>query len=177
MTTVFPGPLFETRDANYPHVICALSEDALSARIKGDEQYLILPVPMIAGTMYLGLKGFRLRDQSDKKAKSSGSDAVYLASAGSGRRKFLLQYLRSGGVTSKHYHKQTTEAFHLLAGNAMVRTPGEVMLEFANRRTIVVSPPTQHQLMTRTQDSLILLEMNYDADNLGMSDHFPADLL
>jgi hypothetical protein len=176
MATVFPGNLFETQVEDCPRVICAQTESEMVVEIGNGVGWATRQIPMLAGTVYVAVKGLKFFDEP-RAAKSDGSNAIYLANGGSGRRKFLLQYLRPEGVTSKHYHKQTIESFHLLAGIALVRTPGEVMLDFSSRPTIIVSPPTQHQLVTRKQDSLILLEMNYGADNLGMSDHFPADLL
>ena len=177
MATIFPSTLFATqKDSACPQVICVPTEEELLAQISGDASYAIRVIPMLAGSVHIAVKGLKFFDEP-RAAKSDGSNAVYLANGGSGRRKFLLQYLRPAGVTSKHYHKQTIESFHLLAGSALIRTPGEVMLDFSSRPTIIVSPPTQHQLVTRKQDSLILLEMNYGADNLGMSDHFAADLL
>lgn len=177
MAIIFPGTLFATQnDSACPQVICAPTEEELLAQISGDSSYAIRTIPMLAGTVHIAVKNLKFFNKP-RPAKSDGSNAVYWGSGGSGLRKFLLQYLRPEGVTSAHYHKQTSEVFHLLAGSALIRTPGEVMLAFGDSPTIWVSPPTQHQVITRGQDSLILLEMLYEAEGLGMSDHFPADLL
>ncbi len=175
MTTVFPGNFFVTQKSDCPQVICAQSHDELVAQINGDGSYVIKQIPMLAGIVYVGVKNLKFFDVP-RAAKSGGSNAMYWGSGGSGLRKFLLQYLRPNGVTSAHYHKQTTEVFHLIAGSAYIRTP-EATLGFDGKSTIPIVPPTQHQVTTREQDSLILLEMLYEVEGLGMDDHFSADLL
>lgn len=171
MVTKFPGNLFETRITDSVSLICAMSGEEVLSQLDSGDSYTIIQVPMLSGIKFLALKGFKIMEP--RPARSEGSKAVYLAKAVNKRDGLLLQYLPAHSPTSAHYHEQTTERFHWLAGNAMIYTPGG-FFDFTDRRTITINPSTHHQVRTAGEDSLVLLEM-IAPPGVGMDDHFYVD--
>lgn len=174
MITEFPDTCFETRITDSAGLACMSDDEDVLLRVAGGVSYKTTRVAMISGIRHLALRGFKVMDPP-RMAKSHGSKAVYLASGINKRDGLLLQYLPPHSTTSVHYHAETAERFHLLAGNAVVSTPWGVDFDFARRRTVTVNPFTVHQLKTNEQDSLILLEMVFASDGVGMEDHFYVD--
>jgi len=169
----FPGNLFKTHITDSAGLVCIADEDAQVN--PEDSPRIITQVRMVSGLMHLSLWGFKIMDPP-RPAKSHGSKAVYLASGLNKRDGLLLQYLPPNSTTSWHYHAKTTERFHLLAGNAVVATPWGVEFDFFSHRTVTINPFTVHQVKTREEGSLILLEMVFTSESVGMSDHFYVDL-
>lgn len=174
MIVEFPNACFETRITDSAGLTCVPDDEDVLLHVAGGAPYKTAQVAMISGIRHLALRGFKVMDPP-RLAKSHGSKAVYLASGINKRDGLLLQYLPPHSTTSVHYHAETTERFHLLAGNAVVSTPWGVEFDFASRRTVAVSPFTVHQVKTGEQDSLILLEMIFASDGVGMEDHFYVD--
>jgi mannose-6-phosphate isomerase-like protein (cupin superfamily) len=174
MITEFPDKCFETRITDSAGLACMSDDEDALLRVAGGVSYKTTRVAMISGIRHLALRGFKVMNPP-RVAKSHGSNAVYLASGVNKSDGLLLQYLPPHSTTSVHYHAETSERFHLLAGNAVVSTPWGVEFDFASRRTITVDPFTVHQLRTREEDSLILLEMVFTSAGVGMSDHFYTD--
>jgi mannose-6-phosphate isomerase-like protein (cupin superfamily) len=73
----------------------------------------------------------------------------------------LLQFIKSGGKTSTHFHSRTVESFLSLAGSAGIRINGK---EYAlGREFFRVLPGTAHQLVSNNGPAINLLYMNaYD---------------
>jgi len=117
---------------------------------------------------FLALRGFHIYNPP-KKATSPGSQAIYLARSEDKMEGLLLQYLPPYSVTSQHSHQSKKEAFHLLAGQATIKTPS---VEFVLREgcTRLVEQGS-HQLRTNLQPALTLLEIVGDPKGLSMEDH------
>ncbi|MBU0761256.1 MAG: hypothetical protein KJ600_01390 [Nanoarchaeota archaeon] len=107
---------------------------------------------------------------SPQVSQSAGSQAIYLARKDNGKQSFLLQYLPPRSVTSKHFHRVTTERFHGLEGACFVEVNGEETL--VNGRTFEVAPGKVHQVKTGEEPSLTLIEMLGNPDGLVMTDHY-----
>jgi mannose-6-phosphate isomerase-like protein (cupin superfamily) len=175
MTIEFPGK-FATRITDCS-VRLVLSGDQQSIQPFVVEGCMSIEVDMVSGKKYLVLQGFKNMDEDGsrpRKAFSSGSSATYLAKGLTKSNGLLLQYLPPNSVTSIHYHLETIEHFHLLAGSAEVMTwKGPVA--FPADRTIKIDPFTVHQVRTGEQGSIILLEMLAPEGKGGKKDHYYLD--
>lgn len=168
-TIIFPGDLFLSRATKGKiNVTCSHDPNSFASDCE------VIQLLMMSQVLYIGVRGFKVM-KPPRPAKSHGSNAIYLASGIDKRDGLLLQYLPPHSTTSLHYHAATSEVFHLLAGSAMISTPWNENLDFAKRRSVTIKPFTVHQVRTESQDSLILLEMIFGSDIVGMNDHFYAD--
>jgi hypothetical protein len=108
-----------------------------------------------------------------RRSNSNSSDAIYLAGKRYGAISLLFQYLSPYSKTSRHYHIKTTEVFHNLWGRCFVEVEGESdkPIELA-KRSIIIPSVTIHQVRTRDEGALTLLEMWGHCKGLGMNDHY-----
>jgi quercetin dioxygenase-like cupin family protein len=109
-------------------------------------------------------------DVSQRPSNSKGSQAIYLARKDNGNESYLLQLLPPYAVTSRHYHKITTENFHNLEGSCNIVIDGTN--NQLNRGTMQVLPRQVHQVKTVESESLNLIEMLGNPRGLSMDDHF-----
>ncbi|MBW2990980.1 cupin domain-containing protein [Candidatus Woesearchaeota archaeon] len=118
---------------------------------------------------YIGYKNLNFF-KKPRKSSSEHSNAVYLASRKKPFEGYLLQHLPPNGLTSGHRHKITTEAFHILEG--------KVIMNIDSRETTIiggsyiVKPRTWHQLKTKEQPALTLIQIIGDPKGLSMDDHW-----
>lgn len=174
MKTLFPSGLFQSPIVHSVALFGDTNPDALSDFTR-DRGYESLVVAMVSGTLHIALRGFKIMNPP-RPAKSPGSNAVYLASGINKQDGLLLQYLPANSTTSWHYHAETTERFHLLSGSAVVSTPWGFDLDFVDNCSVTVKPFTVHQVkIGPDQDALILLEMVFTSEDVGMKDHFYVD--
>ncbi len=143
-------------------------------QINQNNDYQVIEILFGQKTLYLAIKGLKIFSPP-RQAKSQGSNALYLASLKLGNRSLLLQYLPPFSTTSLHYHANTEEIFHLLVGSACINTPWKTELTFDQHKVINVTPFTVHQVKTKDQGSVIMLEMISSEENPGMKDHFYCD--
>ncbi len=112
------------------------------------------------------------------RSRKQGSGAIYLAERDSGERSLLLQYLPPFNLTSRHYHKITTEYFHGLAGSchidvsAVSGAMGSRASVTLEGNTFEMKPGHWHQLRTDEGPSLALIEMVGNPEGLCMGDHY-----
>ncbi len=109
---------------------------------------------------YLALQGFLVFDPPlQSRSQKQGSKALYYAA--NKKRGLLLQYLSPYSPTSSHDHTSWTEDFHLLAGDATLRTNNNQNSLLAGSAP-TIKPEVVHQILTENQPSLILLEIKGD---------------
>ncbi|MBI4017195.1 MAG: hypothetical protein HY363_05895 [Candidatus Aenigmarchaeota archaeon] len=107
---------------------------------------------------------------SEQKSNSPASQARYLAKRSGKMHGFLLQYLPPFAVTSKHYHKLSTETYHNLEGECFLEINGDIKL--LKNSTLTVAPGEVHQVHTKDQFALTLLSIRGDSKGLSMDDHY-----
>lgn len=118
----------------------------------------------------VGHKGFYIYPENKRKAKSPGSDAIYLARSEDKMEGLLLQMLPPHSKTSRHYHKTKTETFHAMEEGFLVNANGKSS-GFPPSTFVTIEPNVVHQLYTDYKPALTLLLVEGDPKGLSMDDH------
>ena len=117
----------------------------------------------------LGICFRELEFFSQPRKQSENSQAIYLAQFRKPGYGLLLQYLAPESVTSRHYHKITTEYFHPLNGHSKIEIDGLVS-DLSGTLAVVTFRP--HQLWTDEQPALNIIEMIGHPEGISMDDHY-----
>jgi len=117
----------------------------------------------------IGHKNFYFYPPEKRSAKSSTSQAIYVARSADKKDGLLLQFLPPNSHTSKHYHKLKTETYHVLEGTAFLEVDGQ-SIELRHSAHIVF-PNKVHTVYTKEEPALTLLLIQNDPEGLSMSDH------
>ena len=105
-----------------------------------------------------------------RKSSSLGSQAIYLIRKDAGIHSHLLQLMPPRSVTSRHYHRITTEYFHNLRGECTIEVNGEDRI--ISGCILQVNKFETHQVKTGDRASLNLIEMIGNPAGLSMNDHY-----
>ncbi|WKZ28623.1 MAG: hypothetical protein QY323_03730 [Patescibacteria group bacterium] len=167
---VFPRDFAPAHALQNPETLIACGDAVSAGSVSGDT----IEVDVGSRPLRLVLRGFKIMDPP-RPARSNGSNALYLASGKDKRDGLLLQYLPPHATTSLHFHACTRETFHLLAGQAALRTPWGTEVPLNVRRSVTNDEFVPHQVVTAESASVILLEMALPSESTGMKDHFYVD--
>jgi len=86
---------------------------------------------------------------------------------------FVLQYLPPYSHTSRHYHRETTEIYHSLAGSCTVFRNGSPTA-LSGAQSLPIYTEVIHQARTTSQPSLMLLEIRGAGNPLEGDHHHVA---
>jgi len=118
---------------------------------------------------YVLHRSLQFNGEAQQRSHSPSSQAKYFARMSRNMQGFLLQYMPPFSVTSRHYHKLTTETYHNLEGECTLHIDGsDVRLR---NSTVIVNPKQVHQVRTGKECALTLLVMEGDPKGLSMDDH------
>lgn len=122
----------------------------------------------------IALRGFHIYDPP-KTSNSKSSNAIYYARSENKKDGLLLQYLSPNSSTSGHYHKIQTEAYFLLAGEAVIKTAcAEIFLKEPGISQAVILPNENscHPLITSGKPAITLMQIKNCPGGLSMKDHY-----
>lgn len=170
---IFPLDFTVSHASLNPDVRVVCGEEARTEALSGDAD--IVEVAVGAEQVRLVLRGFKVM-RPPRPARSNGSNALYLASGMDKRDGLLLQYLLPHATTSHHYHAHTRETFHVLAGDAVLRTPWGTETFLTRGHSVTSEAFVPHQVVTGGTASVILIEMVMPDASVGMEDHFYVDV-
>jgi mannose-6-phosphate isomerase-like protein (cupin superfamily) len=120
--------------------------------------------------LYISLRGFQV-NRPWTCSRSRSSQAVYLGRSLEPRDGLLLQYMFPRCRTSRHFHQQTVEVLHCLAGSATLLVGDSASVELTPGTCALNETGVVHQLVTGDSASLVLIEMLRDGSAFAMDDH------
>lgn len=176
---IFPDHYFPSEDKRYPLLIVGSDRGEIGRAVaqkiierfsqnRKEKKYLspqgkchfrVIRLRLAGRQYFVVLEGFLVFDPPiQSRSQKQGSKALYYAAHK--EEGLLLQYLPPRSQTSSHDHEiyEWREHYHLLAGEATLRTSEELKED----NLVTVAPEVIHQVLTTDQPSLTLIEIKGD---------------
>ncbi len=122
---VFPYEFPENKDFRDIEIVSSFSRQQLDAMChsmngKLPDEWQKISIAFGALEYFVAARGMQLyQDPLTSRSASKGSQAVYYGTRTTAKCTYLLQYLPSRSVTSRHYHEGVREFFHILEASSI----------------------------------------------------------